>query len=52
MYYDYSKIMLTQFHTKCIFHEFSVCLVFLIDILTYPYQKNFQKMLVFQTVTI
>ena len=31
MYYDYSKIMLAQLHT--IF----LCLVFVIDLLTYPY---------------
>ena len=37
MYYDYSKIMLAQLHTKCIFHDFFVCLVFLLDLLTYPY---------------
>ena len=24
MYYDYSKIMLAQLHTKCIFHDFFV----------------------------
>jgi hypothetical protein len=29
--------MLAQLHTKCIF---------LIDLLTYPYQKNFQKMFI------
>ena len=28
------------------------CLVFLIDLLTYPYQNNFPKMLLFQIVTI
>ena len=33
------------------YHDF-FCLVFLIDLLTYPYQKNFPKMLVFQIVTI
>ena len=28
-----------------------LCLVFLIDLLTYPYEKNFPKMLVFQIIT-
>ena len=32
-YYGYSKIVLPQLHTKCIF----LCLVFLIDLLTYSY---------------
>ena len=34
-YYDYSKIVLPQIYTKCIFHD--LCLVFLIYLLTYPY---------------
>ena len=52
MYYDYSKIMLAQLKTKCIFHDFFVCLVFVIDLLTYPYQKNFPKMIDFQIVKV
>jgi hypothetical protein len=37
MYYDYSKIMLAQLHTKCIFHDFFVCLVFLIGLRLWKY---------------
>ena len=51
-YYGYSKIVLPQLHTKCIFHDLFLCLVFLIDLLTYSYYKNSHKMLVFQIVTI
>ena len=36
MYYDYSKIMLAQLWTKCIFYDFlCVYYVFLTDLLTY-----------------
>ena len=35
--YGYSKIVLPQLLTKCIYHYFFVCLVFLIDLMTYPY---------------
>ena len=36
--------MLAQLHTKCIFHDFFVCLVFLLDLLNYPYiLKEFSK---------
>ena len=37
--------MLPQLLTKCMYHDFFVCLS------TYPYKKNFPKMLVFQLVT-
>ena len=36
-YYDYSKIVLPQLYTKSICHDFFLCLVFLIDQLTYPF---------------
>ena len=51
MYYDCSKIMLTQLHTKLIFHDFFWCLAFLIDLLSYSYKKNFPKMLAFENFT-
>ena len=38
MYYVYSKIMLAQLHTKCTY------------LLTYPYQKNFPKMLLLKNL--
>ena len=38
-------IMLAQLHTKCIFHDFFVCLVFLIDLLSTDLSllKDFSK---------
>lgn len=44
--YDYSKIMLAQIHTKCIFHDLSLLKEF--PKMLVFWNKTFQKMLVFQ----
>ena len=57
--WPWTSNLFTMTIVKLYWHNFTqstyfvifLCLVFLIDLLTYPYQKNFPKMLVFQIVT-